>query len=540
MFFFLPCNHHISEGVTAFCYNNTRKKTNNFWKGGLRMIKILCVVGTGLVLLVLCLVFGTNAAFRNLLPVFWKKPFRRNRLDLKAVKQTPPKLLALCVAARQEAAVVEAFVDNLMATCVYPVSMFHLFLSVTSNDRDVIVVERLAQKYPNVHPVINRRPGLTSEVQLLNGMFRRIREYEEVKGIRFASFIFHDAGDAVHPYELAVTNCMIDRYNALRFPMLPGRRTTSVKKFLHRVVLPAGTAIALSRKAVEACVGEVIFPETPAETSLFFLSLYGRFLPMHTVREKLPRVQRDGSVRYELIATRPLHPIRSMEENAIRLGDTILMHGFVSPAQIAKALHISGQRGIRLGEYLRANRIVSEEQLLEALADVQHTLYIRDRAAERILPEHLDDGDFDLLYRNCMLPLAEKDGTVILAICGETPAKAIRNLSSKNIRTVFMSKNSIMDHLNRSAYETIYIRSETNSLLTREKISFEQALLILNFSTGLGRTEVEVLSEMGLNKKASCEIIRMPISHQGSEEKRAAVFSSVSDVQLFGPVPFTE
>ena len=36
------------------------------------MIKILCVVGTGLVLLVLCLVFGTNAAFRNLLPVFGK------------------------------------------------------------------------------------------------------------------------------------------------------------------------------------------------------------------------------------------------------------------------------------------------------------------------------------------------------------------------------------------------------------------------------------------------------------------------------------
>ena len=103
-----------------------------------------------------------------------------------------------------------------------------------------------------------------------------------------------------------------------------------------------------------------------------------------------------------------------------------------------------------------------------------------------------------------------------------------------------MSRKSIMVHLNTSVYSTIYIHSDTNSLLTREKISFEQALLILNFSTGLGRTEVEVLNEMGLNKKASCENIRMPISHQGSEEKRAAVFSSVSDVQLFGPVPFTE
>jgi hypothetical protein len=261
---------------------------------------------------------------------------------------------------------------------------------------------------------------------------------------------------------------------------------------------------------------------------------------MHTVREKLPRVQRDGRVRYELIATRALHPTRSSGGNAFRLGDTILMHGWASPAQIAKGLHISGQRGIRLGEYLRANRVVSEEQLLEALADVQHTIYIRNGAAERIHPEHLDDGDFDLLYRNCMLPLTEENGTVILAVCGETPIKAIRKRSSKHVRTVFMSKDRIMDHLNRASFETPYVRSELNSLLTKEKISFEQALLIRNFSVGLSWTEVEVLNEMGLDKKESCEAIRTPVNLHGSEEKRAAVFSSGSGMRLFAPVPFTE
>ena len=73
-----------------------------------------------------------------------------------------------------------------------------------------------------------------------------------------------------------------------------------------------------------------------------------------------------------------------------------------------------------------------------------------------------------------------------------------------------------------------------------EKISFEQALLIRNFSAGLGRTEVEVLGEMGLDKKASCEVIRMPNNPHGSEEKKAAVFSSGSGMRLFEPVPFTE
>ena len=505
------------------------------------MIKIMSLFGTKLRLFVLHRMFGIDNIVRNLFGLSCRPSFRKNCLDLKAVKQTPPKLLALCVAARQEANIVDAFVDNLLATCVYPASMFHLFLGVTSDDRDIVaVVERLAQKYPNVHPAVVQRPGPISGAQVLNCVFRRIREYEGDREIRFASFIVHDAEDAVHPYELAVTNYMVDRYGALRFPVLPGMRTPSMKNFIHRFILPAGTAFALSRKAVEACGGADIFPESPAASVQFYLSQHGRFLPMHTVREILPRVQRDGSVRYELIAARALLPIRSTEENAIRLGDTILMHGWASPAQIAKALHLSGQRGLRLGDYLRANRVVSEEQLLEALADVQHTVYIRDRAAERIHPEHLDDGDFDLLYRNCMLPLAEEDGTVILAVCGETPVKAIRSLSSKHIRTVFMSKNRIMDHLNRASFEPPHVRSELNSLLTEEKISFEQALLVRNFSAGLGRIEVEVLNEMGFEKKASCENIRMPMNPHGSEEKRAAVFSSVSDVRLFAPVPFTE
>ena len=103
-----------------------------------------------------------------------------------------------------------------------------------------------------------------------------------------------------------------------------------------------------------------------------------------------------------------------------------------------------------------------------------------------------------------------------------------------------MSKDRIMDHLNRSSFETPHVRSEINSLLTEEKISFEQALLIRNFSVGLGRTEVEVLDEMGLDEKASCEVSRMPVNPHESEEKRAAVFSSGSGMRLFAPVPFTE
>ena len=97
------------------------------------MIKIMSLFGTKLRLFVLHRMFGIDNIVRNLLGLSGGALFRKNRLDLKDVKQTPPKLLALCVAAGQEASIVEAFTDNLMATCVYPVSMFHLFLGVTAS-----------------------------------------------------------------------------------------------------------------------------------------------------------------------------------------------------------------------------------------------------------------------------------------------------------------------------------------------------------------------------------------------------------------------
>ena len=672
---------------------------------------VLYVVG--FVLVLLYLIFGIDDVIWDLLTFSRKNLFRKNHLDLNAVKDTPPKLLAMCIAAWHEANVIEDVVDNLMATCEYPKSMFHLFLGVYPNDRETIdAADRLAGKYPNVHPIINCKPGPTSKAQNLNYVIRQIREYEKGRKIRFASVTVHDSEDVVHPYELLVTNYMIDRYDALQFPVFPILRMPTLKNFFRTLttstyadefaenhfstmvgrcstgpfVPSAGTGFALSRKAVESFGEEDILPtESLTEDYRLSLTLYERGLQMYYILEKLPRIQQDGRVRYEYISTRslfpktfqtavrqktrwiygitmqslkvdellhekmpavgryslyrdfkakysnlvcflgypvlvywlvslflplpaiyragtvpyylcfvvtgmmlirlfyravaitnvyglksmfysclfpPLFPIRLVYGNIINLvatlrafkrylfgdespekkkaaaaraaakeekkktkrvawdktdhefldsralqrfhrnlGDTILMHGWADTNQIAEALDVSRQKGTRLGKTLRSDGLLSEQQLLEALAEVQHTVYIRDEAAERIRPALRMKGfDPGMLRRNTMLPIAEENGTLVLAICDETPMEGLRNLSfGKPVRTVFMSRSKILEYLDRASSEAPNTVSGTDSLIAAGSISVEQALLVQNYSAVLGMTEKEVLHYMGLD-----------------------------------------
>ena len=675
---------------------------------------VLYVVG--FVLVILYLAFGIDDVIWDLLTFSRKHLFRKNHLDLNAVKNTPPKLLAMCIAAWHEANVIEDVVDNLMATCEYPKSMFHLFVGVYPNDQETIdAVNRLAGKYPNVHPVINCKPGPTSKAQNLNHVIRQIREYEKERGIRFASVTVHDSEDVVHPYELLVTNYMIDRYDALQFPVFPILRMPTLKNFFRTLttstyadefaenhfstmvgrcctgafVPSAGTGFALSRKAIESYGDEDVLPtESLTEDYRLSLTLYERGLQMYYILEKLPRVQQDGSVRYEYISTRslfpktfqtavrqktrwiygitmqslkadellhakmpavgryslyrdfkakysnlvcllgypvmvywivslllplpaiyragtlpyylcfvvtgmmlirqfyravaitnvyglksmfysclfpPLFPIRLVYGNIINLaatlrafkrylfgdespekkkaaaeraaakeekkrtkrvawdktdhefldsralkrfhrnlGDTILMHGWADTDQIAEALHASAKKGTRLGETLRSDGVLSEAQLLEALAEVQHTVYVNDKAADRIRPAlRLEDFEPGMLRQNAMLPIAEENGTLVLAICDETPMDSLRTLSSeRQIRTVFMSRSKILEHLDHAFFGPPQPVSETDPLLAADRISVEQALLARNYSADLGMTEKDVLQYMGLDGSA--------------------------------------
>jgi len=70
----------------------------------------------------------------------------------------------IMIAAWHEENVLGQVIDHMISTVHYPRSMYHVFLGVYPNDPATIeVAEKLAEKYKNVHVVVNPKPGPTSK-----------------------------------------------------------------------------------------------------------------------------------------------------------------------------------------------------------------------------------------------------------------------------------------------------------------------------------------------------------------------------------------
>lgn len=290
----------------------------------------------GLILVILYLVFGFDDVIWDILTLLRRSSYRKNHMDFTMLKKKPPKMLAMMIAAWHEANVIEAVVSNMIRSTIYPKSMYHIFVGVYPNDSETIeAVKRLEERFPNVHMVINYKDGPTSKAQNLNYVIRQIKLFEEKYDIRFASITVHDSEDVVHPYELLMTNYLIDTHDVLQFPVFPIMRMPKFSNFFSTITTStyadefaenhfstmvgrystggfvpcAGTGFALSRETIESFGDEDILPSLSlTEDYRLSLTLYERGLQMYYVLEKLPRVTQNGKVRWEFISTRSLFP----------------------------------------------------------------------------------------------------------------------------------------------------------------------------------------------------------------------------------------
>ncbi|MGL5541483.1 MAG: glycosyltransferase, partial [Erysipelotrichaceae bacterium] len=219
---------------------------------------------------------------------------------------------------------------------VYPKSMYHLFLGVYPNDEATMdVAKRLAQRHYNVHVIVNAVPGPTSKAQNINHVIKEIRKVEEQMNWRFSAFTVHDAEDVVHPYELKVTNHLIEQYPALQFPVFPIVYKPTFRNFFknltsgtyadefaenhflvvssrndaHAFVPSAGTGFSLSRQVVESFEGQDILDNhSLTEDYKLSLTLFQQGFPLHYVLERIPRVAENRKISWDYIATRSLFP----------------------------------------------------------------------------------------------------------------------------------------------------------------------------------------------------------------------------------------
>ncbi|NLT12715.1 MAG: phage adsorption protein NrfB, partial [Clostridiales bacterium] len=261
---------------------------------------------------------------------------RPEHLKIERIDFKPPRLLAIMVAAWHEESVLEPVIDNMVDAIHYPRSMYHIFLGVYPNDNATIAVaRRLEEKYENVHMVVNVRPGPTCKADNVNNIIRCIREFEEERGWKFTSVTVHDSEDVIHPYELKVTNYLIDDYDSLQFPVFPLQRKPTLNNFFsnmtsgtyadefaenhYRVmgtrdsmsafVPSAGTGFAISSRILDSFRGKQMFPEDSLtedyKLSLIFAELGYK---THYVLEKVQRLTDDGKLKWDYIATRSIFP----------------------------------------------------------------------------------------------------------------------------------------------------------------------------------------------------------------------------------------
>lgn len=290
----------------------------------------------GFILVVVYVFMGIDDFFWDIFTLARRRSYKKNKLDIKKLNSKPPKLLAFAIAAWHEENVLGEVVSNIIASTNYPKSMYHIFLGVYPNDEPTIqVAKKLEEKYWNVHVVINELPGPTSKAQNINYIIKTMYEFEKEHHWKFASLTIHDSEDVVHPYELLVTNFLIESHDALQFPVFPIMRMPRFRTFFKTIttgtyadefaenhfnimvsrlmtnalVPSAGTGFVLSRRTLELFKGKDVLPKNSlTEDYKLSLTLYEKKIQMYYVLEKVPRINNAGKLVWDFISTRSLFP----------------------------------------------------------------------------------------------------------------------------------------------------------------------------------------------------------------------------------------
>ncbi|HRE61473.1 MAG TPA: glycosyl transferase family protein [Micropepsaceae bacterium] len=148
---------------------------------------------------------------------------RGTRVTTRKILAHPEKLTAVLVPAWQESDVIAKMLINSMTTFDY--KNVHFFVGTYRNDPETgIEVDRVRQRFPNVHRAEVGNDGPSSKADCLNWVIQQIFLYEEEHGVKFDMFVMHDSEDVVHRLGLKVMNWFIDTAGMVQLPVLSMNR----------------------------------------------------------------------------------------------------------------------------------------------------------------------------------------------------------------------------------------------------------------------------------------------------------------------------
>lgn len=292
----------------------------------------------GLLFAVLIVMFSFDDIIWDIYYFFIKllKKEKVDEISMDSLEKVTPKLMAMIIAAYNEESVLEAVIENLIASQEYPMSMYHIFLGVYPNDpktREIAL--KLDKKYPNVHAITHVLEGPSSKADNINNVIKNIFKFEQENNQRFNGIIIHDSEDIVHPYELLLENYLFKTKSAIQIPVFPLQekpqfnnilknmvtgtyadefaenhvKSLTARNAINAFVPSAGTGFAIRRDVLDSFDGSNVFP-VGSLTEDFKLSLqlkekgYDIYYPL----ESVVRINYLGEEKKEYIATRSMFP----------------------------------------------------------------------------------------------------------------------------------------------------------------------------------------------------------------------------------------
>ena len=270
---------------------------------------------------------------------FFIKLFNKENVEeipLASLEKTPPKLLAMIIAAYNEESVLEAVIVNLISSQEYPMSMYHIFLGVYPNDLQTQEIAfKLEKKYPNVHAITHILEGPSSKADNINNVIKNIYQFEKENNQRFSGIIIHDSEDIVHPYELLLENYLFKTKAAIQIPVFPLLEKPKLNNFFKNIVtatyadefaenhvkslaarnsikafLPsAGTGFAIRRDVLDSFSESNVFPVgSLTEDFKLSLQLKEKGIDIYYPLESVVRINYLQKEKKEYIATRSMFP----------------------------------------------------------------------------------------------------------------------------------------------------------------------------------------------------------------------------------------
>ena len=290
----------------------------------------------GFIIAFLFIFFSLDDLFWDACYYFSRRKRAGNHLQMKDLDTVPRRLLAVLIPAWNEAEVIGPMVENLFCSINYPSSLFHIFIGVYPNDSATLrEVQILEERYPNVHGVVNPRPGPTSKAQNLNQVLKFILRFENQKRLRFACFLIHDAEDIIHPTSFKLANYLTFQHEVVQLPVFPLQHYPTWRTFFKFItsstyadefaenhyrgllareasgafVPSAGTGFIISHSVLDKMGSQDIFEEDSITEDYKLSFRLGELgIPTRFFLEGVERVLDNGKVTTEYIATREIFP----------------------------------------------------------------------------------------------------------------------------------------------------------------------------------------------------------------------------------------